>query len=122
MTRDQIREALRTIEAHPEGVRGVMRDEQIALGRTIVPLGSRTPFAVPAWDWDDCLISYSETHAYIVMVVAARLRRGALTRLVQSIQRAGLTPVICAPIGKQMPMILAKWGWVEHDNNEWMQR
>ena len=120
MTESEIRKAIRVIESHPGGAYGAMKDEQLSLGRTIVSLGSRTPFAVPAWDWDDTLISMTETHAYIVMVVASRFRRGALTRLVQSIQRAGLTPVICAPIGKQMPMILAKWGWIQNDNDEWM--
>lgn len=113
MNKSQVRDAIREAKAHPGGVLGIMRDLQTSLGRTIVPLGSTTPFPVPKWDWSEALISVDEVCAFIVIVHASRKRRGAFRRLVENIRKAGLTPVVCSPIGLTMSLILEKWGWVE---------
>ena len=119
MTETQVRDAIKAAIRHPDGARGIMRDEQLAMGRTIVELGSSTPFPIPRWDWDETLITTHGSSAFIVLVYARRKRRGALSRLVKAIRNAGMTPVIVSPIGRQMPAILAKWGWIQNDQDEW---
>lgn len=118
MTRRTIRDEIRLIFAHPGGVVGRMRDYQVELGRTLVPLGAKLPFPVPHWDWKEALIAVDDRFARIIMVESTRHRRGALTRLVKNIKAAGLIPVICAPMGKQMPAILEHWGWIRLPGNE----
>lgn len=124
MTMTEARSVLNEIRRHPGGVVGLMRDDQIALGRTIVPVGSVRPFSVPTWDWIDTLISMDAEHAYIVLVNAKRRRKGAFSRLVASIKASGLVPVVCSPTGRMMPRILERWGWqrVPGSDDHWTEK
>lgn len=90
----------------------LQRVEQ-AHGGTVVPLGAEKPFAVPSRDWAATLIVVRGMEARMVILLARHPRTGAFKRLVASIRRSGLVPVVVTPIGLEMPAVLAHLGWRE---------
>ncbi len=86
----------------------LLNDETRA-GRTPI-----LPTNAPAWlnldDWRGWpVLSIGDGELFVIAVWSAR--RGALSRLIAGAQGAGLSPVIVCPMGRQMPAILAHWGW-----------
>ena len=123
LSKKEAKRVFREVMDHPDGVVGVMCDDQIKMGRTIVPTGAVTPFAVPKEDWRETVISVVDKVAFIVLVEARRRRQGALRRLVTAVKEAGMCPVICEPIGLEMPAVLRHWGWVRFMNtNNWIPK
>lgn len=109
---DRIADVIATGRAHPLGVAGIMIDAETAAGRTVVPVGSVTPFAVPVEDWvAPTVIAVDGGEVRIIAILAKCQGNGAFRRLVESIQAAGLSPVVVEPVGLVMPAILKHWGW-----------
>lgn len=85
-----------------------------------------TPNACPDWvnisdwhPWPVLAISNGELH----IIAVNSIRKGALRRLIVGAATAGLSPVIVEPMGRTMPAIMAKWGWICTTLGEgWQQR
>jgi hypothetical protein len=125
-TADFLSTLLEEIEAvfdHPNGAAGRCADIETFLGHTLLPVGTTTPIPIPVDDWvENSVISLNGKEVRLVIVSAKHERSGAFTRLLAEIERAGLTPVICAPIGRVMPMLMRKWGWIESVRGEGFMR
>lgn len=89
-----------------------MRDAEIMKGHQWVPVGSVKWLPARDWHKNDCVSITKDGEVRLVAIAAKRPRSGALRRLLAGIEAAGFRPVIVCPIGRQMPAILAKWGWV----------
>lgn len=99
---------------HPRGPGGVLEDAEREKGGKLVPIGAYEPFEVSEFDWmQPHLISVRDGEAFIVAIKARHRGEGAFSHLIRGIRRAGLTPVVVAPIGDIMPAIMKKWGWVQ---------
>lgn len=123
ISKREAKRVFRDVTEHPDGVVGVMCDDQVRMGRTIVPTGSVTPFAVPREDWRETVISVAGKVAFLVLVEARTKRQGALRRLVAAVKDAGMCPVICEPIGLEMPAVLSHWSWVRFQNtHHWIPK
>lgn len=108
------------IMAHPGGPVGRMRDREREMGHMLVAPGSYLPFIFPKEDWEDeCVVSVAGKEVRLVIITAIRPCSGAFRRLVEHIQSAGLTPVVCAPVGPTMPFVMQKWRWVKTDRGGW---
>lgn len=111
---DRLADVIAGMGTHPRGIVGLIEDGERKLGATIIPLGASEPFPFPADDWMDGVVSVLGGKARIVAIHAHEEGRGALRRLVNGIQAAGLVPVIVEPVGPTMPAILKRWGWKRH--------
>lgn len=113
MTPDQVLAEFETIQRHPGGVIGRMRDLELAKGFIPLEYGAVSPMPFLKEEWHDGVLSRDEgrKEIRIVAIFAKRDGRGSLTRLVAAIGRAGYQPVIVEPIGLQMPAILLHWRW-----------
>lgn len=101
----------------------IMLAEEERAGRTPI-----TPESLPKWvnisDWHPWpVLSIRDGELFIIAINA--IRKGSLTRLLEGARGAGLSPVICAPMGPIMPDLVRKWGWVctvTEDCEEWRPR
>lgn len=108
----EIEKLAERIESNPLGIAGVMMDDELAAGATLVRVGDVVPFAVPADDWEEnCVISVLGLEARLVALLALRPGTGSLHRLVARINATKLIPVVVQPMGETMLAILRKWGW-----------
>jgi len=98
---------------HPRGPGGALEDTEKALGATIIPLGSKTPFHFDEKVWRRGVISVLNGEVRIVAIEAKKKGHGALHQLIMKIEAAGLRPAIIAPMF-DMPKILEHWGWDCH--------
>lgn len=87
----------------------VMRDHERQFGFTPIAPGEAT--WLPSSDWaDDIVVALDGVRVRIVAIYARSCGNGAFSRLVTNIIRAGLLPVVVAPMGR-MTDILTAWGW-----------
>lgn len=100
----QIEAELRAIFSHPDGVVGRLRELELQNGATAT-------FPLPKDDWESGLVMIRGIEARIVLLDARQPGTGAFKRLLASIGAAQLMPVVVAPMGPIMPLILRKWGW-----------
>jgi hypothetical protein len=111
---DEIYETL----LHPGGGYGRICDLEAKAGYRRVAVGSHEPFSVLSSRWFyDTVITLDDgrKEARLVMLRSKRPGHGYLRQLVERIADAGWKPVIVAPVGPDMPVILRHWGWVcEH--------
>jgi hypothetical protein len=99
-------------QRHPLGMAGLMIESEINAGHQPVQPGCVSPFAFPLTDWPfPQVISLDGSEVRLVAIRASNPGSGALSRLIEAIQDAGLRPVIVAPVGSAMPAILRHWGW-----------
>lgn len=98
--------------AHPLRMLGVMMNLELAHGFRLVQPG-HAPFDFAEADWptfEQC-VSLDGDEVRLVIVNARYPGQGGFRRLIDAIERAGLRPVVIAPIGETMPAILARWRW-----------
>ena len=108
---EHLERLLRAALSHPHGPGGLLEDAEIARGATLIPLGATSPFHFDEKDWLRGVVSLKDSEVRIVAIEARKPRGGALRRLIQAIQAAGLRPAIVAAM-LDMPAILKHWGWV----------
>jgi hypothetical protein len=94
----------------PGGPGAMLCEGEIKRGARIVPLGTKKPFRFTEDDWRRGVISLKGDEVRIVAIEARNPGHGALKRLLRSITKAGLKPVIVAAMF-DMPAILRHWGW-----------
>lgn len=101
---DRLIDACTETSRHPDGVRGVMWDEEVKGGSTAQwPIG-------PEFD-PLSLVTVRGADVRIIAIMALRQREGAFRRLVTGIQAQGMTPVVVQPITHAMRDIIRHWGW-----------
>jgi len=89
-----------------------LRSMELLKGHRWVRPGS-VPW-LPSSDWHDTdVVSLDGDEVRLVAIAAKRPGTGAFRKLIWAIEAAGLSPVVICPIGRIMPAILKKWGWVE---------
>ncbi len=91
------------------GMAALMFQHEIASGaRRLVPADG---VQIDAGDWyGEPVITRRGGDVRIIAIWSAR--PGAFGRLVRSILKSGLCPVVVEPMGDRMPAILKKWRWV----------
>ncbi len=103
--------ALKRAYEHPLGPRGILIEEERARGSTIIPLGATSPVSFSSEDWLPGVLTRRGDEVRIVAIWARHPRSGAFRRLLASIDKAGLRPVVVAPIGDVMPQLMRRWKW-----------
>lgn len=87
----------------------IMRDDERARGNTIIVPGEVE--WLPAEDWDHTIVvSQDGREVRLIAILAKRPGNGAFRRLVESIRKDGLTPVIIAP-SPEMAATMRRWKW-----------
>lgn len=97
--------------SHPDGPLGRLRDVERERGHQIIPIDAPLAFCFSSADFFDTLLTRDGNEIRIVLINSHHPRQGAFGRLVRGIHKAGLIPVVIAPIGPFMPVILKHWGW-----------
>lgn len=89
-----------------------LRAMEVMRGHRWVRVGS-VPW-LPSSDWHehDC-ISLDGDEVRLVAIAARKPGTGAFRKLIWAIEAAGLKPVVICPVGRIMPAIMKRWGWVE---------
>lgn len=94
------------------GIPQGMREDEEAKGHKVIMPGDVPWFFKEDW-LEDCVVSLDGSKVRIILVIAKNQGNGSFSRLTAEIIKAGLLPVVIAPIGQIMPSILERWGWRE---------